>query len=82
MENSEQKRELNKRPQTLERKQKVWEEYQRVIEEMKEQHGRFANEILKSTLYDIVSDRTGYASSYVGKIVHEMLATQSHPRRA
>jgi len=66
--------ELNKRPQTFERKQKVWEEYERVVEELNHEHGRFASEIRKSTLYDEVSIRTGYASSYVAKIVHEILA--------
>jgi len=59
-----------------ERKMKVWQVYQEVLKEMTERHGEIAAEIRKVTVYNEVSDRTGYAPASVGKIVHEMLSRE------
>jgi hypothetical protein len=64
-----------------ERKEKVWMVYQEVLKEMIERHGEIANEVRKVTVYNEVSDRTGYAAAYVGKIVHERLARESVEKR-
>jgi hypothetical protein len=64
-----------------ERQEKVWKVYQEVLKEMTEQHGEIAKEIRRITMYNEVSDRTGYAAETVRKIVVKMLSKDSAEKK-